>query len=453
MNPPGPAHRRSSKVLSKVHIEWPSPRASRVRKPTGDLQYWIYCRKTSRNNKSKVVWRNLQSSANNHHRTDEHPEFVMISGRVQQRSDPEVSGKSSIMSTTHAQVKRSKSAESAALKSFLSGASSGVITCVLFQPMDLIKTRLQMTSSTSVTSSIMVNGGMINTNVAVAGALQRNGIINTITNVVRSESYRALWTGLRPSLYRTVPGVGMYFCTLNLMKTTFTTNETPTLLQNMGYGFTARSIVGTVMLPIAVIKTRYESGSFQYRSVSEALRDIWRGEGVRGLFSGWSATIARDAPYSGLYYMFYSKQKEMLTSARGVGGLSIGDNFMCGMSAGVLACMVTQPADVVKTQVQLNPTRYHGNMDCVVSILNGERGACGLLKGFVPRVLRKSIISAFSWTLFEQIMRWNVSLTKWSMIVRWLWSRDWFGFRCLRSVSGMRLCGNLDKTDLTMFTT
>jgi len=203
----------------------------------------------------------------------------------------------------------------------------------------------------------------------------------------------------------------MYFCTLNFMKSSLS-NGTPTLVENMAYGFTARSIVGTVMLPIAVIKTRYESGSFQYRSVSEALTDIWRGEGVRGLFSGWSATIARDAPYSGLYYMFYSKQKDMLTSARGEGGVSVGESFLCGMNAGVLACIITQPADVVKTQVQLNPTRYHGNVDCVVAILKGEHGAGGLLKGFVPRVLRKSLMSAFSWTLFEQIMKWNASFTK-----------------------------------------
>ena len=71
-----------------------------------------------------------------------------------------------------------------------------------------------------------------------------------------------------------------------------------------------------------------------------------------GLFSGWSATIARDAPYSGLYFMFYSKQKEVLTSARGGESLGVGDNFLCGMSAGVLACLITQPADVVKTQVK-----------------------------------------------------------------------------------------------------
>jgi len=330
----------------------------------------------------------------------------MISGCVQQYEGSGPSPKKSSAHTT-VSVTRSKVAQSALFKSFLSGATSGVVTCVVFQPMDLIKTRLQMTSSASMTSSIVMNGGgMLNINAAAAG-LQRNCIFNTVSNVIRSESYRGLWSGLRPSLYRTVPGVGMYFTTLNVMKTNLG-NGNPTLLQNMIFGFTARSVVGTVMLPIAVIKTRYESGRFHYRTVSEALANIWRAEGMRGLFSGWSATIARDAPYSGLYFMFYSKQKEMLTSARGGESLGVGDNFLCGMSAGVLACLITQPADVVKTQVQLNPARYSGNVECAVAILNGECGVGGLLKGFLPRVLRKSLISAFSWTMFEQIMKWNV---------------------------------------------
>jgi len=290
-------------------------------------------------------------------------------------------------------------AESALVRSFLSGASSGVITCVLFQPMDLVKTRLQMTSSMSTAPLLVSTSGSVATTSAA-----RNCIISTIANVVRSESYRGLWSGLRPSLYRTVPGVGLYFTTLNVMKTKLGDGN-PTLLQNMAFGFTARACVGTALLPIAVIKTRYESGRFSYRTVSEALFDIWRGEGLRGLFSGWSATIVRDAPYSGLYFMFYSKQKEILSEARGQ-DISVWDNFACGMCAGVLACAITQPADVVKTRMQMNRSCYHGNVHCVLAVVKQE-GLAALMKGYVPRCMRKSMISAFSWTLFEQIMRWN----------------------------------------------
>lgn len=314
-------------------------------------------------------------------------------------------------STNSPRVASRRQHESATFKSFLSGASSGVVMCVLFQPMDLVKTRLQV--SPSLLANLSVSKGdagvtMIKGHTS-AGMLSRNCIIDTIMNVIRSDSYTGLWRGLAPSLCRTVPGVGMYFCTLNVMKDSIGGN--PTLLQNMAFGFTARSLVGTVMLPITVIKTRYESGCFNYSTVPQALHNVWKLEGMRGLFSGWKATIARDAPYSGLYYMFYSQQKTLMTSVYDR-DLTVGDNFLCGIIAGVLACAVTQPADVVKTQMQLNSSRYRGVFDCLLVVLKGKNGVSGLVRGFAPRCLRKSLMSAFSWTLFEEIMKLNIRIIK-----------------------------------------
>ena len=87
------------------------------------------------------------------------------------------------------------------------------------------------------------------------------------------------------------------------------------------------------------------------------------------------------------------------------------DHFQCGIIAGVLSCIVTQPADVVKTQMQLNPSRYEGTIHCVLTILQGN-GVSGLVRGMLPRCLRKTLISALSWTLFEEIMKLNVKVIK-----------------------------------------
>ncbi len=61
-----------------------------------------------------------------------------------------------------------------------------------------------------------------------------------------------------------------------------------------------------------------QSGQFNYRSVSSALVSIWRSEGIRGLFSGCAATVARDAPFSGMYLMFYSKAKELAKNGKNI---------------------------------------------------------------------------------------------------------------------------------------
>merc|ERR1711911_117864 len=75
-------------------------------------------------------------------------------------------------------------------------------------------------------------------------------------------------------------------------------------------GASARSISGTLLMPFTVIKTRFVSGTFNYKSVFHALSVIYRTEGIRGLTSGITATLARDVPFSAIYYATYSHLKQ-----------------------------------------------------------------------------------------------------------------------------------------------
>lgn len=79
-------------------------------------------------------------------------------------------------------------------------------------------------------------------------------------------------------------------------------------------------------------------------------------------------------------------------------------HFVCGINAGLLASVITNPADVVKTQMQLYPSRYNGTRHCAMVIFN-EYGIAGFFRGVTPRCLRRTLISALSWTVFEEIMK------------------------------------------------
>lgn len=117
-----------------------------------------------------------------------------------------------------------------------------------------------------------------------------------------------MFSKFSPHLYRFINN----WC---LILSSFINNRNePTFYQNLMLGFSARASVGTILLPMTVVKARYESGKYQYKTVSDGLRTIWRLEGARGLFSGCAATILRDAPYSGIYLMFYSQGKETMKS-------------------------------------------------------------------------------------------------------------------------------------------
>lgn len=57
---------------------------------------------------------------------------------------------------------------------------------------------------------------------------------------------------------RCVPGVGIYFCTLYSLKQHFLRGQPPTAMESVLLGVGSRSVAGLCLLPITVIKTRYE---------------------------------------------------------------------------------------------------------------------------------------------------------------------------------------------------
>ena len=159
-------------------------------------------------------------------------------------------------------------------------------------------------------------------------------------------------------------------------------------------------------MPATVIKTRLESGLFDYHDVKRAFSSILRAEGIRDLSTGVTTTLMRDSPFSSIYYMFYSQLRK-LTKANSNGWsrpLSQSATcFMCGLMAGFAARVVTQPSDVIKTHIQLRPDKYR-NVRLTVAILN-EHGFRGLFRGIVPRMIRRSLMSSLAWTVYETFAR------------------------------------------------
>lgn len=160
-------------------------------------------------------------------------------------------------------------------------------------------------------------------------------------------------------------------------------------------------------MPVTVIKVRYESDYYAYRSLYGAGRDIVRTEGMRGLFSGFGATAARDAPYAGLYVLLYEQLKRRFASVSAPNGdvptASSSINFVSGGLAAGLATTITNPFDAVKTRLQLMPGKY-GNMLRAVSLMVREDGMRSLFGGLGLRIGRKALSSALAWTVYEELI-------------------------------------------------
>lgn len=288
---------------------------------------------------------------------------------------------------------------------FAAGLCSGLTSSILLQPADLLKTRVQQS--------------------------QGAALIPTLKAILSSPNpVRGLWRGTLPSALRTGVGSALYFTSLNALRQAVAQSNPMALASpvmgaqsssvlpklsntaNLATGAVARVAAGFVMMPVTVLKVRYESDYYAYRSLLGAGRDIVRTEGLRGLFAGFGATAARDAPYAGLYVLFYEQLKRQLalmatqssndgTTGTGVSSSSI--NFVSGAAAAGIATAVTNPFDAVKTRVQLMPAKY-GNMMHATRLMLRENGIRSLFGGLGLRMGRKAISSALAWTVYEELI-------------------------------------------------
>ena len=273
------------------------------------------------------------------------------------------------------------------MESFLAGCLSGGCTVLLLQPLDTIKTLRQLPVANLVTCE------------------SNRNVRSILQSIVRNDvKVSSLWRGTVPSLLRSAPGIGIYFSTIDFCRTVLYGNDVrESRWGNLMIGVCARGVSSTMMMPLTLVKTRYESGWFNYRSVFDALTTIFRQEGVRGMFSGGVATIMRDVPYSGLFVLFYFELRQYVAKSWLHGDAPAFVTFGCGLASGLLASMLTHPFDVIKTRMQVTSNRVRLRQ-AVQSILK-EGGARGLMVGLSVRMSRKMLVSAFNWTFYEKILR------------------------------------------------
>lgn len=249
---------------------------------------------------------------------------------------------------------------SSSSSSFVSGAAAGCVASGVLQPLDVVKTRL------------------------IAG----HGLAG-----LSSLTVRQLYSGVVPSLWRVGLGAGTYFAALSAVVPDRDRKDAGSA-RIVASGAGARMVALTVQSPLTVVKTRYEAGRAS-GSLASALAQLWRGDGVRALFRGIVPVAARDAPYSGLYLLFYTRLKRGSDSPAVQAGSAA--------AAASMAALVTQPPDVVRTRMQLDPAGG-GVADAVRAVLR-ERGPAGLLSGLAPRLIKRSASGALVWVMYEQFSR------------------------------------------------
>lgn len=131
---------------------------------------------------------------------------------------------------------------------------------------------------------------------------------------------------------------------------------------------------------------------------------IIRNLGLVGLYKGATACLARDVPFSAIYFPTYSHLKRDLFGESPTKKMGVVQLLISGAIAGMPAAYLTTPFDVIKTRLQVEArkgeTTYNGLTHAAKTIYK-EEGFRAFFKGGPARILRSSPQFAFTLAAYE----------------------------------------------------
>ncbi|KAI8610004.1 mitochondrial carrier domain-containing protein, partial [Chytriomyces sp. MP71] len=143
------------------------------------------------------------------------------------------------------------------------------------------------------------------------------------------------------------------------------------------------------------------ASSTRYTGMLDAALGVYRTGGMRSLYTGTVATLARDIPGGAAYFAAYEFFYRALGGGRSgesAGSLSIPAALFAGGMSGVAMWIVAIPPDVVKSRIQAAPPgTYKGFLDCARAVVKEGGLVNGLYKGFGPAMVRAFPANAAGW--------------------------------------------------------
>jgi len=300
----------------------------------------------------------------------------------------------------------------------MASALSGAMARVPCHPIDTIKARLQ--------TQTWIKG---------SGTVYRN-FVHGLGEIWRAEGLRGLYRGFGPTVLGSIPASCVYFTAYELTKSELGkhfSGDSPFFVHLAG-GMIAETVSCVLWVPIDVVKERMQIQSLPkgssaaelklaqghgfYSGGADAMRSIWRTEGLAGFYRGYGATVLSFGPFSALYFTFYEQLKRKIERSyfdraqeTYVSQMPTSVFLFCGAVAGAGASFFTNPLDLVKLRMQVqrqsgrevpSAERYLHTGDGLVKLARSE-GMPGMLRGVGARMAFHAPATAIGMALFEKL--------------------------------------------------
>lgn len=263
--------------------------------------------------------------------------------------------------------------------------TSAVITVTFIHPIDVVKTRIQISSE--------------------YGALGMGG---TIKRVVGSEGVAALWKGVNAAWLREASYTSLRLGLYEPCKIAFgcTTPENTTFVKKFLAGSAAGALGSIAGNPFDVLKTKMmaSEGTVQ-PSILGTGKDLLKNQGIAGFYRGIDSNIARAMVLNGTKMACYDQMKGYTVELTGLPKSHLLVQFLSAVSAGFFMTCTVSPFDMVRTRLMNQPADakiYANAVDCFTQIVKNE-GPATLWRGFMPIWSRFAPTTTLQLVIFEQL--------------------------------------------------
>lgn len=291
---------------------------------------------------------------------------------------------------------------------FVAGGVGGMAGVLAGHPLDTLRIRLQQPPPPA-SPGITTGHARLAARPPSAVALLRG--------IVRAEGPSALYRGMGAPLASVAFQNAMVFQVYAILSRSLDsrtcTSEPPSYTSVALAGIGTGALQTLILSPVELVKIKLqlEAAGRRHRGPADMARDIFRREGLRGIYRGLTVTALRDAPSHGVYFWTYEYARERLhPCCRRTGQESLGTMLISGGLAGVASWVCCYPLDVVKSrlqaQAQTHP-RYRGVVDCFRKSVR-EEGFPVLWRGLGTAVARAFVVNGAIFSAYELALRFLV---------------------------------------------
>lgn len=285
---------------------------------------------------------------------------------------------------------------------FALGALACCAACVFTNPLEVVKTRLQLQGE-----------------LRARGSYHRHyrGVLQALWVVGRQDGLRGLQKGLSVGLlYQGVMNsvrLGTYSYCEALGITSY---HGGSLLSGAGAG----ALGAFIASPAYLVKTHLQAQTVKaiavghqhnHLGVSDAFTSIYRREGLTGLWRGVNGAVPRVMVGSAAQLATFTSAKDLVARSQWFGPSKVLTALIAAMISGVAVAITMTPFDVISTRLYNQPVDelrrgklYQGFWDCILKVCRAE-GVLGLYKGMGPVFLRlapHTVLSMLFWDLMRQ---------------------------------------------------